>query len=519
MVGNDQIAPTSLEWASRHVERFGDTDIFPVPFEFDAIRASWLDIKNELASINLMKYRTRSPQILLMPKSRTSYRAAVQLDPLDALVYAALIYEAAENIEKYRVPETQNIACSFRLHVTADGSLFEKENGWPRFHERSVELANSGKFTHVLIADIADFYNQVSHHRVTNVLQLAGVAGDRSKNIEGFLSKLTAMHSRGLPVGPAASIVLAEASLDDVDKFLISRGLSYVRYVDDFRIFCGSEREAVDAAYALAEYLYTAHRLVLTPSKTKLYSVKKFVTVELLDPKEQEERGKVSKLKSRIEEILENTGYHIDFEELPESDLKQVTRENLKELLRDAVNNRPLHIGLTRYLLRRAKYLRTTAVQKIVLDNLTKLAPIMREVIGYLSLSAKDQNVEAIQNAMLEHLSSSAVGTLPFVRMWGLELFIKRPLRRFYPKVMKIAEDSRATLGVRPIALLARAHKELQWVRAQKETWSNHSPWDRRAIIWAASVMGNDERKHWCKLVKETAPDSLDRAVATLAAQ
>ncbi len=119
---------------------------------------------------------------------------------------------------------------------------------------------------------------------------------------------------------------------------------------------------------------------------------------------------------------------------------------------------------------------------------------------------------------MLEHLRSSPVGALPFVRLWGLELFIRRPLPALFRQVMSVAEESQDRLGMRPIALVARANKQVHWVRAQKEAWGNKAPWDRRAIIWAASVLPDDERRSWCGLVKDTASDPLDRAVAMVAA-
>ncbi len=37
----DQLQPESLDWAFTHTQRFGDTDIFPVPFEYEAIKHSW----------------------------------------------------------------------------------------------------------------------------------------------------------------------------------------------------------------------------------------------------------------------------------------------------------------------------------------------------------------------------------------------------------------------------------------------------------------------------------------------
>ena len=100
-----------------------------------------------------------------------------------------------------------------------------------------------------------------------------------------------------------------------------------------------------------------------------------------------------------------------------------------------------------------------------------------------------------------------------------LEFFIRRPGSVDYLDALRIANESRDSLGTRPIALLAKAHNQVQWVRSQKERWANHAPWDRRAIIWSASILPEDERRHWCGLIKDTASDPLDRAVAILSAQ
>jgi hypothetical protein len=385
--------------------------------------------------------------------------------------------------------------------------------------QESTELTDSSTFTHVITADIGDFYNQVSHHRINNVLESAGVPSERAKNIEWFLSKIAAKQSRGLPVGPSSSIVLAEAALDDVDKFLLSRGLTYARYVDDFRIFCKSPQEAFEAAHDLTEYLYTAHRLALASRKTVLFTTEKFKNRELVDPQEEEERGKVSKLKELVQEVLENTGYEIAFEELPKSHLNQVARENLQELFDVTVQKRPLHLGLTRYLLRRAKQLRTTALIQPVLDNLGLLTPAMREIVEYLAVVTKPDKQGEIGQELLDFATDDPSGRLPFVRMWILDFFARRPAAVEFSLALEIAEESRDYLGTRPIALLAAASGQVQWVRSQKEKWLNYAPWDRRALIWAARILPADEKRHWCGLVQETAADPLDRAVAMLAAR
>jgi hypothetical protein len=158
-------------------------------------------------------------------------------------------------------------------------------------------------------------------------------------------------------------------------------------------------------------------------------------------------------------------------------------------------------------------------LQKLALENLTKLAPAMKEVIDYLAATVKTKDAESVAKVLLEHLQTSPVGGLPFVRLWGLEFFTRQPFPKLYAKAMKVAENSRESLGIRPIALIARANKQVQWARAQKEKWNNHAPWDRRAVIWSGSILPDDERKHWCGLIKDNSSDPLDRAVALLTAQ
>jgi addiction module HigA family antidote len=49
-------------------------------------------------------------------------------------------------------------------------------------------------------------------------------------------------------------------------------------------------------------------------------------------------------------------------------------------------------------------------------------------------------------------------------------------------------------------------------IRLSKGT--NHGPWDRRAIIYAGSILPSGEKGPWLGLVEENAEDPLERAVA-----
>lgn len=513
----DVITVDALDWALTHVMKFGDTDIFPVPFEFECIKAQWNSLRSWLQTADLSEFHTSGARRMLVPKPSGGFRVATQLNPVDALIYAALAYESATQIESSRIPENRKIACSYRVQMSPDGRLFSRESGWPDFQAKSEEHAKSGQFTHVLIADISDFYSQIYSHRVESALVSANIPAKRAENLENFLLSLTARQSRGVPVGPSTSILLAEAVLTDVDNFLLRRGLTFTRFVDDFRIFCGSRRQAMRVYHDLADYLYTAHRLTIEARKSRIVRVSSFVERELIDPEQLENRSRVKKLQSLIEAILNSSGYSIGEEDLLEEDKQKVVRENLVDLFKGCVAKKPLHLGLARYLLRRATALRTVVLNDVVFHELTTLAPVFRDVVRYLIRTIPKKQAEKRGQQMVDFLKNSIFGEVPFVRLWTMELLLRRADLVDSDTALKLAFDFRDDLGLRQYALIARTAKNIDWVREQKEIWMNYASWDRRAVIYAGSALPTKERRIWLETVAKSSDDRLDRAIAICA--
>ena len=88
-----KVSEGALDWALAHLKKFGDTDIFPMPFEFDAIERSWDEVKTFLLKEDLDTWAIRSHRSCLTPICRFSYRIATQLDPLDSILFAAITSE------------------------------------------------------------------------------------------------------------------------------------------------------------------------------------------------------------------------------------------------------------------------------------------------------------------------------------------------------------------------------------------------------------------------------------------
>lgn len=512
----DTIAPNALDWSKAHISRFGDTDFFPLPFEFECLWGDWSTVKAALSQLDLANLPPRPHRTMLVPKPRGGFRVVTQLDPLDAVLYAAIGFEAAPVIEQWRTPASQKIACSYRLAPDASGALFSSSaDGWTDFQSHSTALASKTTCTYVALADISDFYNQIYHHRMHNALESASIPSPRPTSIEAFVGRITAKQSRGLPVGPSASIILAEACLDDVDQRLRNVGLVHTRYVDDFRVFCKSEAEAHQALHELTRYLFTAHRLSLQAHKTRVVNKDDFVRRDLVEPEEREKRSKLAEAKKLIQEAVDAAGHYggdIDEKELLEEHDNVLARRALVRAFKATCKKSPLDLGLSRYLLRRAAKLRTRELVLPVTEHLHVLAPVFRDVAIYYDRVWHDTVQDIVRTAIPNFLKSDSLGWLPYVQEWSLWLMHKR---QFVSKVKEEAVLARVdeSIRFRHYALLAKRERRVEWIRQHKETWMNLGPWDRRAVLWAASALPRDERRAWLEPITQS-QDLVEAAIA-----
>jgi len=104
---------------------------------------------------------------------------------------------------------------------------------------------------------------------VERSLMRLGCYPSETAQVRAVLEKLSTSGVRGLPVGPTASAVLANAVLSRADTAL--RGTPHLRWVDDYLIFCSDELQARAALERLAAALGEVG-LSLAPEKTSIGS-------------------------------------------------------------------------------------------------------------------------------------------------------------------------------------------------------------------------------------------------------
>jgi hypothetical protein len=511
------LSAESLDWALKHVENCGDTDIFPVPFEFEAIRHTWDSrLRRVLAGQDLHQYRARPYRRCLSPKHRFGFRVSTQLDPFDMLVYTALTCDLGTDIEQRRIPVKKQIVHSYRFKPDSAGRFFDPAVGYDTFIQQSAQLASSDKYHTVVVADIADFFPRIYFHPLENTLDACTQKHDHAKALKSLIKQWNFTVSYGIPVGQAASRLLAELVISDVDEALISEQKAYCRFSDDFRIFCRDSRDAHESLAFLANVLFENHGLTLQQHKTRILSVPEFRS-GYLETGSSKER---TSLTDRFRDILDNLGIDDWYEEICYDDLdsdvqEEIDRLNLGGILKEQIGRgSDLDLNITRFVLRRLAQINDVSALEMVGEHIEVLYPVFTDVLAYItSIRNVDKEYRhKLGKYLIDLVSESVVGHLPFHRCWIINTFTKGREWDNQSEFAALYNTHSDEFCRRELILALGRAVQAHWFKTRKRDVLQLGPWERRAFLAAASCLPGDEPKHWYNSIYKQV-DDLEKAV------
>ena len=421
------LSEQNYNWSINHAVNIGDTDVFPVPFEYEALKHDWSAVKSELLNKNIFDWPTRPARALLSPKAKYGFRTITQLDPLDFIIYSSLIYEIADNLESRRVPIQEERVFSYRVNTTQDGQLFDPDIGYRQFLEkcrRKVSEVSDDIF--VAVTDISDFYSRIYHHRLENALRTATTKTNHISSLMRLLSGWNGTETFGIPVGCAPSRILAEITICDIDEALLANGIDFIRFNDDYRIFSSSKAEAYQHISFLAETLFRNHGLSLQQHKTTVLSVGEFENQFLATPLDREMDSLYDKFHALIEELGMESGYEeIDYDDLDEEQQELIDALNLVELFREEAELVEPDIPVVKFCLRRLGQLGDGSVIEDIFFNLESLIPAFVDIVEYIKnlRFLNEDSRSQLGGRLLDLLNNSMVSELAYHRMWIIHVF------------------------------------------------------------------------------------------------
>lgn len=130
----------------------------------------------------------------------------------------------------------------------------------------------------VLLADIADFYRSVYTHSIPWVLHTKSTAKSQRNDLSLLGNRIDlairngqSQQTKGIPIGPDSSLVIAELVAAAIDSELqqVVKPLHAFRYYDDYELTFETRSEA-EAALALLQQILSSYELDLNPTKTAI---------------------------------------------------------------------------------------------------------------------------------------------------------------------------------------------------------------------------------------------------------
>lgn len=261
-------------------EGITDVDLFNRPFEIDMLDDEFFvkelcsNIVKSIMAGKLSDLKLHKLGHVLIPKkSLSDYRKCALTEVYDEIVYLTLVLIVASEIEKMRINKSSNKVFSYRYLPQDNGRLFDNQYNYTAFREEIARKSNMTKNKVMVECDLSNFYDRLNIHRVESVLRSSDkIDEDIIKLINETLLFWANRDSYGLPVGSNASRILAEASLIEVDNYLVSKKIDFCRFVDDYRIFA---KDAYTAHSHLATLVHCLSRegICLNIQKTRIKDI------------------------------------------------------------------------------------------------------------------------------------------------------------------------------------------------------------------------------------------------------
>jgi hypothetical protein len=256
----------------KHIAATGCDDVLGKPFfpgrldEALAVDPDWSDfLLGQIGAALTQNPVSIGPLCqIAIPKGRYTFRTVSYMSLVDTLKFTSVAFSIGREIEGNRLP--RNIIYSNRLNTK---TLTLDRSNYDGFRQASKVLSESRRYSVKIVTDIANFYDRINLHKLENILTEIGCDRTAVGKLNRMLIQWSKQNSFGIPVGSDASRLLAEAMLINADRELSSNRIKFIRYVDDYRIFCTSQERAYEAMQILDAAL-RREGLFLNSGKTKL---------------------------------------------------------------------------------------------------------------------------------------------------------------------------------------------------------------------------------------------------------
>jgi hypothetical protein len=333
-------------------------------------------------------------------------------------------------------------------------------------------------------------------------------ADTHRNGIMEFLKNFSDTYSFGLPVGGPAARLLAELTLNQIDRLLFQKKVKFCRFADDFYLFSQTESESFKSLVFLSEILHRNQGLQLQKSKTRLMSSAEFVATNPLNF--DQELVAPNDTLSKVRQSLFSISLHFDpysatADQDYESLKEEIDRFPILDLIKAELLKSRVNVTLARKLVGTLRFIEREQLNdaaRTLIENEDLLYPIYFNVLAALKSAFDDIDMES-QDHILSYVrelveSSSPVMAVDLNLHYAVRLLSCKRSEETVSLLSRLY-DSLSSSAIRRDIILAMARwKEWIWLSDKRGNFRAMNPSERRAFIIASYVM-KDEGDHWRK--------------------
>lgn len=506
------LSKEELDNALSAINHHGYSTMMPEPPEWAVVQQNWPSIRDAIEKIDLDTYEPFRPLKVFAPKNRANVRIMHLLHPQDLLIYTALVLLAKNDIEAARISRQSKRVFSYRADVRVPDRIYETRGAHDAYKRQLASKASKGQVQYVALADIADFYPRIYQHRLENVIESVA-SHQRVRDVARVLVRklignIAGKNSYGIPVGPYASRLLAEALLIDVDAQLHNQSIDFVRWVDDYNIFCKTEYEAQSILFTLGEWLFSNHGLTLQSAKTKILTVQDFAEVVI-----HGHEATVADRDTVVRMFRDFTTGYDDSEGDEEPTEEEIAEAlavlqgvDLKQLLeRSMADTSLVDYEAVGYALTKLPRIPGVSddlkweVLDLVIENAELLYPLAEQIAKYV-LTFTDLSTaqkKRIGGKLLKPVKSRRRPPPPYYGMWMLHVLASGAEWNHAKDVSAVYAEATSEVVKRQAALALSQSGSRAEVVSIRDDFANAGPLVRLGLLVASRKLGADERKHW----------------------
>jgi RNA-directed DNA polymerase len=221
------------------------------------LKRHWLKIREDLLNDEYRPHPVRRKEI---PKPDGGVRLLGIPTVLDRLIQQAV----SQVLEQVWDPTFSEFSYGFRPRRSQRNAVLQAKS----------YLLNG--YTHIVDMDLSKFFDRVNHDRLMSRLAMKVQDKRVLKLIRRYLTAgimidgLVSHSIEGTPQGGPLSPLLSNIVLDELDKELEKRGLNFVRYADDFVIYCKSKKAVERVKESITKFITVRLKLKVNEEKSSV---------------------------------------------------------------------------------------------------------------------------------------------------------------------------------------------------------------------------------------------------------